>query len=239
MSMICAAPPKKIQKITLWMGTQRSISIHVRHSLGWDQKTVFHSDAANRAQGLSPTSGNGKIARRAAPGAVARVRTRALPHGSTTHTGGEIGMTRREFLGVAGGACLAAAGGQLATEAQETSTPARRRTGAYGPRTAAPPEPEPLHRGLPARDRLHQPAVGQHGGRRHSQGRRQRDRRGHRRQRHAQPGRADELRPGRRPVRHRLERERAEALRPQRQRPGALRLDAGEGPGPGAEGDSR
>ena len=67
--------------------------------------------------------------------------------------------------------------------------------------------------------------LAEHGGHRRPQGRRQRHRRRDRGQRHAQPRRADELRTRRRPLRHHLERETPEALRPQRQRPLALRLD--------------
>ena len=82
---------------------------------------------------------------------------------------------------------------------------------------------EPLgHRRQP-RHRRDQPAAGGAGRARRPQGGRQRGRRGHRHQRHAGPGRADELRHRRRPVRHLLGRQDAEALRPQRQRPQPVR----------------
>ena len=99
-------------------------------------------------------------------------------------------------------------------------SPAR---GARPPERAAAQDAVGRHR--PARHGRDEPAAGH--GRRDPRppGRGQRGRRGDRRQRRARRRRADVVRDRRRPVRDRLGREDAEALRPQRQRPGPLRRD--------------
>ena len=97
--------------------------------------------------------------------------------------------------------------------------PLRRRP----PRRPAPQDA--LGRHGPARDGRDEPAARHRDGDPRPPGRRQRRRRRHRRQCRARPRRADLLRDRRRPVRDRLGREDAEALRPQRQRSRPARGD--------------